>query len=111
MLVEQQLVLLVLPVNTTVQLDKLIVKVAVLVNTMIYLELGGNDAAIIMPGTDSSKIASKLFDGAFGNSGQVCAAIKRVYVHEDDHDALVAALSPNNNLKLLPNIITLVFSM
>ena len=63
----------------------------------LTLELGGNDAAIIMPGTDSSKIASKLFDGAFGNSGQVCAAIKRVYVHEDDHDALVAALVAQAN--------------
>ena len=48
-----------------------------------------NDAT----GTDTKKIASKLFAGAFGNSGQVCAAIKRVYVHENDHDALVEHLS------------------
>ena len=34
-----------------------------------------------------------MFAGAFGNSGQVCAAIKRVYVHENDHDALVEHLS------------------
>ena len=58
----------------------------------LTLELGGNDAAIVMPGTDTKQIAAKLFDGAFGNSGQVCAAIKRVYIHEDDHDELVKNL-------------------
>jgi len=58
----------------------------------LTLELGGNDAAIVMPGTDVDAIAPQLFEGAFGNSGQVCAAIKRLYVHDDDHDALVAAM-------------------
>ena len=58
----------------------------------LTLELGGNDAAIVLRGTDAASIAADVFEGAFGNSGQVCSAIKRLYVHEDDHDALVAAL-------------------
>jgi acyl-CoA reductase-like NAD-dependent aldehyde dehydrogenase len=49
----------------------------------VTLELGGNDAAIVLPDADLGAIADKLFWGAFENSGQVCSAIKRVYVHED----------------------------
>jgi acyl-CoA reductase-like NAD-dependent aldehyde dehydrogenase len=49
----------------------------------VTLELGGNDAAIVLPDADPAAIAEKLFWGAFMNSGQVCSAIKRVYVHED----------------------------
>lgn len=59
----------------------------------ITLELGGNDAAIIMPGTDASAISEGLFWGAFLNAGQTCACIKRLYVHENDYDSVVAALS------------------
>ena len=59
----------------------------------ITLELGGNDAAIVLPGTDANAIAEGLFWGAFLNMGQTCAAIKRLYVHEDDYDSVVAALS------------------
>ncbi|MEL7897126.1 aldehyde dehydrogenase family protein [Vreelandella neptunia] len=58
----------------------------------ITLELGGNDAAILMPGTDASAVAEGLFWGAFLNAGQTCACIKRLYVHEDDYDVVVAAL-------------------
>lgn len=47
----------------------------------LTLELGGNDAAIVLPGADPDKVAPGLFAGAFMNAGQVCLAIKRVYVH------------------------------
>ncbi|WP_447044791.1 aldehyde dehydrogenase family protein [Vreelandella sp. H-I2] len=59
----------------------------------ITLELGGNDAAIIMPGTDANAISEGLFWGAFLNAGQTCACIKRLYVHENDYDSVIAALS------------------
>jgi len=59
----------------------------------ITLELGGNDPAIVVPGTDAKAIAEGLFWGAFLNMGQTCACIKRLYVHENDYDQLVAALS------------------
>lgn len=58
----------------------------------ITLELGGNDAAIIMPGTDIKAIANDVFWGAFLNAGQTCAAIKRLYVHEDDYEAALSEL-------------------
>jgi len=48
----------------------------------ITLELGGNDAAIVLDDADPKKVAEKLFWGAFTNTGQVCSAIKRLYVHE-----------------------------
>lgn len=59
----------------------------------LTLELGGNDAAIVLPDADIAKIAPKIFAKAFGNSGQICAAVKRVYVHESVHDALAEELA------------------
>jgi len=54
----------------------------------LTLELGGNDAAIVLDDVDVDEIAPKLFSGAFHNSGQICVAIKRVYAHNDIYDAL-----------------------
>lgn len=59
----------------------------------ITLELGGNDAAIVLDDVDPEAIAAKLFFAAFVNSGQVCMAIKRIYAHERIYDALCAALA------------------
>lgn len=58
----------------------------------ITLELGGNDAAIVLPGTNAGAIAEGLFWGAFLNMGQTCACIKRLYVHEDDYEAVISSL-------------------
>ncbi len=54
----------------------------------VTLELGGNDAAIVMPDVDVDKVAEQLFAGAFGNTAQICVATKRLYVHEDIYDAV-----------------------
>ena len=59
----------------------------------ITLELGGNDAAIILPGTNIKDVAPKIFMGAMINAGQVCLAIKRVYVHESQYEELCAELT------------------
>jgi acyl-CoA reductase-like NAD-dependent aldehyde dehydrogenase len=48
----------------------------------LTLELGGNDAAIVLDDVKLDAVAEKLFWGAFQNCGQVCSAIKRVYVPE-----------------------------
>merc|ERR1712217_198999 len=56
------------------------------------LEAGGNDAAIVLPDSDPKKVAPGLFAGAFNNSGQICCAIKRAYVHESIHDQVVEEL-------------------
>jgi acyl-CoA reductase-like NAD-dependent aldehyde dehydrogenase len=58
----------------------------------LTLELGGNDAAIVLPGVDVAVAAPKVFSAAFANSGQICAAAKRVYVHEDIYDAFADAI-------------------
>ena len=52
----------------------------------ITLELGGNDASIVLDDVDPKKVAPGIFEGAFQNSGQVCLAIKRLYVHESVYD-------------------------
>ncbi len=59
----------------------------------LTLELGGNDPAVVLPGTDVAAIAPSLFWGAFGNNGQICLAAKRVYAHESLHADLVEALA------------------
>ena len=59
----------------------------------ITLELGGNDAAVVLPDADPAAIAESLFWGAFMNNGQVCLAAKRVYVHESQRDALAEAMA------------------
>ncbi|MFT4210305.1 MAG: aldehyde dehydrogenase family protein [Microbacterium sp.] len=59
----------------------------------LTLELGGNDAGIVLPGADASAIAPDLFWGAFINTGQTCAALKRLYVHESVYEEVVAALA------------------
>ncbi|MEZ0166084.1 aldehyde dehydrogenase family protein [Kineococcus sp. LSe6-4] len=59
----------------------------------LTLELGGNDAGIVLPDADPKAIAQDVFWGAFINTGQTCAALKRLYVHESIHDELVEALA------------------
>ena len=50
----------------------------------LTLELGGNDAAIVLDDVDPKQIAPKLFFAAMINSGQVCLAAKRVFVPAND---------------------------
>jgi acyl-CoA reductase-like NAD-dependent aldehyde dehydrogenase len=58
----------------------------------VTLELGGNDPAIVLDDADPTEVGKALFAGAFENNGQVCSAIKRVYVPEALHDAVVEVL-------------------
>jgi acyl-CoA reductase-like NAD-dependent aldehyde dehydrogenase len=59
----------------------------------ITLELGGNDAGIVLPDVNPKETAPKLFQGAFQNNGQVCIAMKRLYVHESIYDAMCDELA------------------
>jgi aldehyde dehydrogenase (NAD+) len=59
----------------------------------VTLELGGNDAAIVMPDVDVDAVAKDLFWAAFRNSAQICIATKRMYVHEAIYDQLSRAIS------------------
>lgn len=58
----------------------------------LTLELGGNDPAIVLPEADLDTCVPQLFWGAFGNSGQWCVGIKRLYVHDDIYLQLLDAL-------------------
>jgi acyl-CoA reductase-like NAD-dependent aldehyde dehydrogenase len=59
----------------------------------ITLELGGNDPAIVLDDADVDSVADAIFWSSFANSGQICSAIKRVYVPRSLHAALVDALA------------------
>jgi acyl-CoA reductase-like NAD-dependent aldehyde dehydrogenase len=54
----------------------------------LTLELGGNDAAIVLDDADPKEVAPKIFAGAMFNCGQACIAIKRLYVHNSIYDAV-----------------------
>lgn len=58
----------------------------------LTLELGGNDAAIVLPDVDPRKIAKDLFWASFANSAQFCVACKRLYIHEEIYDEVAEAL-------------------
>src|SRR5207244_8610305 len=48
----------------------------------LTLELGGNDAGIVLDDVDPAAMATDLYWGALSNCGQVCAGVKRLYVPE-----------------------------
>ncbi len=61
--------------------------------TRATLELGGNDAAVLLEDVDVERVADRLFWAAFRNCGQVCMAVKRVYAPARIHSQVVEALA------------------
>lgn len=59
----------------------------------LTLELGGNDAGIILPDVDVKETAQKIFAAAFMNCGQVCLALKRAFVPESIYDEMCDELA------------------
>ena len=59
----------------------------------LTLELGGNDAGIVLPDADPKVIVEGLFWGAFINNGQTCAALKRLYVHDSIYEEVCRGLA------------------
>jgi acyl-CoA reductase-like NAD-dependent aldehyde dehydrogenase len=59
----------------------------------VTLELGGNDPAIVLDDVDAADVAEKIFANAFANTGQICSAIKRVYVPESMESEIVEVLA------------------
>lgn len=59
----------------------------------VTLELGGNDAAIVLGDVNVKEKAEEIFWGAFANCGQICVATKRLYVHESIYEPMVKALT------------------
>lgn len=58
----------------------------------LTLELGGNDPAIVLPDVDIAAAADGIVRSSFANCGQVCMAIKRVYVPASIREAMIAAM-------------------
>jgi acyl-CoA reductase-like NAD-dependent aldehyde dehydrogenase len=58
----------------------------------LTLELGGNDAAILLDDVVIEEVAPKIFNAATFNAGQVCMAAKRIYAPRAKYDALCDAL-------------------
>jgi phenylacetaldehyde dehydrogenase len=56
------------------------------------LELGGKNPALVLADADPAAIAPGLLGAAFLNSGQVCAALSRIYVERPAYDELVEVL-------------------
>ena len=57
------------------------------------LELGGNNAAVVAPSADLELAARGITFSAAGTAGQRCTTMRRLIVHEDVADALVARLA------------------
>lgn len=59
----------------------------------VTLELGGNDAAVLLDDYDVASMSAPLFTAAFDNTGQLCICAKRVYVPEGQVDAVAEGLA------------------
>ncbi|HEX7443228.1 MAG TPA: aldehyde dehydrogenase family protein [Acidimicrobiales bacterium] len=59
----------------------------------VTLELGGNDPAIVLDDADPAIVSRAIFSAAFQNNGQVCSAVKRVYVPESIYAEVLDGLT------------------
>ncbi len=58
--------------------------------TPVTLELGGNDAALILEDAElNDEVFTRMYWAAFASTGQICMALKRMYVHEKRYDEVV----------------------
>tara|TARA_B110000967_G_scaffold188077_1_gene210547 strand:- start:82 stop:825 length:744 start_codon:yes stop_codon:yes gene_type:complete len=69
----------------------------------LTLELGGNDAAIVLDDVNPKEVAEGIFGAAFLNSGQVCIALKRLYVHESIYDEMCDEIAKLANASVVGN--------
>lgn len=76
----------------SIETGKAIAKASAETLKRVTLELGGNDAGIVLDDVDPAPIAQDLFWGAFINTGQTCAALKRLYVPDSIYDEVVEEL-------------------
>jgi phenylacetaldehyde dehydrogenase len=59
----------------------------------VTLELGGKSPVVIFPDADLQKAIPAAAMGIFGNSGQICAAGSRLFVHESIHDQVIEGIA------------------
>ncbi len=82
----------------SVNVGKHVMKMAAENITPVTLELGGNDAAIICADAQLDAGAfMRMYMGAFMSSGQICMALKRLYVHRSRYDELIDGMTATCN--------------
>ncbi|MGB6064596.1 MAG: aldehyde dehydrogenase family protein, partial [Desulfomonilaceae bacterium] len=59
----------------------------------VGLELGGKNSFVVLPDADVDSAVEGAVFGAFFNSGQVCAAASRFYIHESIYDEFAEKLA------------------
>lgn len=59
----------------------------------VTLELGGNDAAVVLDDVDLDTVVPQIFWAAFANCGQICMAAKRIYVQNEIYDQFRDAIA------------------
>jgi len=69
----------------------------------VTMELGGNDAAIVLDDVDPVSVVDRLFWASFANNGQTCVAIKRLYVPDAKHDQYVELLAERARTVIVGN--------
>ena len=96
----------------SVSVGRHVMKVAADNITPVTLELGGNDAALVLDDAELSDEAfNKMYWGAFASTGQICMAMKRLYVHESRYDEVVDGLTAACNRAVVGDGLLPVTSM
>lgn len=77
----------------SIPVGKHVMKIAANNLTPVTLELGGNDAALVLEDAElSAEAFQKMYMASFASTGQICMAMKRLYVHENRYDEVVDGL-------------------
>ncbi|MEM7765608.1 MAG: aldehyde dehydrogenase family protein [Pseudomonadota bacterium] len=58
-----------------------------------FLELGGKDPAIVLPGSDIDRATTAILRASVAATGQACQSLERVYVHDSQYDDFVTTLT------------------
>ena len=58
-----------------------------------FLELGGKDPVIVLPGSDLDRASTAILRASVAATGQACQSLERIYVHRSEHDAFVDLLT------------------
>jgi acyl-CoA reductase-like NAD-dependent aldehyde dehydrogenase len=86
----------------SVSIGRHVMKVAAENLTPVTLELGGNDPGIVMEDAILDDAAfTRLYMGAFMSTGQICMALKRLYVHRSRYDEVVAGITAIANKQVV----------
>ncbi len=59
----------------------------------VFLELGGKDPAVVLPGSDLGRATTSILRASVANAGQACQSLERIYVHESQYDEFVDLLA------------------